>query len=90
MLTTRRPVLIIIPVCFIVIHRIRCIPVIVIVVIGIMIVNNNRITMISTMITMVGIIMIMAINTYCHYSKSSKIGWINRIMIRRIIGNVYG
>ena len=59
-----------------------------------MIVNNYCVSMISAMITamitMVGVIMIVSVYTYCHYCKSSKIGWINRIVIGRIIGHVYG
>ena len=52
--------------------------------------NHYCVTMITSMITVVMIIMVMMINTNCHYSKSSKIRRRICIGIRGIIGHIYG
>ena len=51
--------------------------------------NHHCVAMITSMITVVMVIMVVMINTNCHYGKSSKIRWTIYISIRGIIGHIY-
>ena len=70
------------------VHCVGSVSVVIIVVIGIVVVYHDCITMIPSVITMVVIVMIVTINPNCYDRKRSKIGWINSIVIRGIVGNV--
>jgi hypothetical protein len=53
-----------------------------------MVMNHHCVAMITSMITVVMMIMVVMINTHCHYGKCSIIRrWI-RISIRGIIGHI--